>query len=725
MSASPSNVPSGRTPNGGGPPMIRRPRIADPLVRPKKRDRTMRRPPSGAVGGNRPPSQPPQQPGTNAASAGTPQSTPGPRSLAMGTGIADSGFSAVPDGPYTDYPLVTTKRALLEGLRYHVAKFSSKKFVDPRNEAEFTRPVRLHRRDPRAPPAGPGAAKTEDVSMTDVDSKEALMDDKEREKQEALRAEKEAEREANLAQIAPAAHTNQPKKPNAFKKKTQQVFRNDKSEEGQAQSKLRYEEALPWHLEDFDNKNTWVGNYESALSESYAILVMEPTAVFRMIPIEKWYKFTAKAQFKTLTIEEAEDRMRQKVKEPRWFMDSQRQTAESQKAAQDRRAYNKLYVGKSNNEDTGVGPIKAEGGGDADDLDFTEDRFADDEENQLFEGDEEENKEAEDRIKRDQLQANIFDLKDQKEYEKAEAAEKKEKELLKKFGKTTRKTLTRREKNFIYADDDSDHPYSEESESEDSETERLKDEERKKEEEKKAVEKGKREESGTSSKGTTTPSGRDKHFDATKKSSTLKRSGSPNLSEASGTESTRKKHKKKHGPSSQPTASAPGSRPMSPAPSEPGRPLQQRKSTGIKLIFKAPKLTNVSSTAPRQPTRAGSGSEAEATAGETSDAGKKTKIKLRLGGSPVGGTPQGSRAASPEAGQAGAIGSRSGSPDGPKLAAATADEIIASIPNEGTTIAALLARFKGRVGDRQRFISLVRAHSRFGPDKLLRPRGTA
>jgi transcription initiation factor TFIIF subunit alpha len=85
--------------------------------------------------------------------------------------------------------------------------------------------------------------------------------------------------------------------------------------------------------------------------------------------------------------------------------------------------------------------------------------------------------------------------------------------------------------------------------------------------------------SGASSKETNTPSGRPKHTDALKKNKNgLKRSGSPNLSESSGNESSRKKQKKNA--SSRPSGTntpVPGSRPMSPIPSS--QPAPGRKSS--------------------------------------------------------------------------------------------------------------------------------------------------
>ncbi|KAH0556975.1 hypothetical protein GP486_005234, partial [Trichoglossum hirsutum] len=745
MSTSPPVPPSGRTPNGGPPPFIRRPK-ADPLVRPKKRQPRRPYPASkvpapkvngvAAATGNRSNIKVSQNGGLPAAS----QPTAAP---------ASSIWSQPPGENVKEFPLVKTKRALLEGLRHHVARFSSNKLIDPFSERDFTRPVRLHRRDPRAPPAGAGGViKDEDTDMVNADSKDAMLDDKERERQEILRLEKEAQRQADLAQIAPSVSTgpsnNQKKQP--FKKKTQQVFRNDVSAEAQAQSKLRYEEALPWHLEDFDNKNTWVGNYESALSGTYVMLVLTNTG-FEMVSLEKWYKFTPKNQFKALTIEEAEARMGQKVKEPRWFMDSQRERMRKKEEEENKKAGSKLFLGKWERAPTGRAgaAIKSEFA-DADDLDYEEDRFADDEENQLFEGDADEAKEAEDRIKRDQLQANIFDLKDEKEYDKEDELEKRETELSKKLGKKIRKTLVKQEKNYVYDTDSDDNPYSSSSDSDSSEEEKRKEEEAKKEEEKKATlerEKSKTKDSekppsGTSSKGTNTPSGRNKTSDPLKlKSSALKRPGSPNLSEASGNESSKKKkHKKKHGSSSQDTGTStplPESRPMSPAPSSsaPAQLGQPRKSSVISLTVDPAKLQEVTSAPPRPSSSLSRANFASNSDGETTDGGASRKIKLRFG-SAANPSPTSSRAGSPNppdgAARKGSLprpvgsGNKPGSPGdatpATSLPPITEAEVRAAIPPGGTTVQDLSATFKNRITNKTAFISMVKKVAIMGPDKL-------
>jgi len=463
MSASPSGLSNGQTPtpNGGPPQFVRKAKAADPL-RPRKKP--VRRP-------NVPPRQPIPRPNgaLPAATAARPnppngvapaRSTGGYPAPANGAHAsnANGGWThPPPPRTYQDFPLFTTKRALREGLRYHIARFAAKKDIDPSNQDDFTRPVVLHRRDPKQPPPGKGI-KDEEVAA------DVPMDSKEREKQEALKAEKEKQKAADLAQIAPTGNNPSAlaaKKTQAFRnEKTTQVHRLDKTEEQKKASDLRYEEALPWHLEDADNKNTWVGNYEAALSDTNVIFVIDG-ASFKMIPIEKWYKFTPKGQFKTYTIEEAEAKMSKKIKESRWVMKSNEQK-EADRAAQDTRKtlHNLFTVKAESNTYKSSGKREVE---DMDDLDFDgDDLFQDDDEQATVEPDkDEETKDAQDRIKREQLGANVFDQANEAEVDQELDEEEKEAERRKKLGKGVKKALKKRERNLIYESDSESNPYSE------------------------------------------------------------------------------------------------------------------------------------------------------------------------------------------------------------------------------------------------------------------------
>ena len=442
MSA-PTNRSDHRPPAGpnGAPPMkIRRPKMADPLVRPKKKPAT--RPAAPAPPGNVAAPKPlPPQPAPQSVNTVNPKDD-----------LSVNGFS----GPllsekFVDYPLVTTKRALREGLKHHVARFASKKAIDPRDESRFTRPVRLQRRDPRAKAHEANEETGQGLQKSALESQP--MDDAEHEELEARKAAREKERAENMAQIAPSVGSA-PKRANVPKQKTQQVYKAEMTPEEIARTRIKYEEALPWHLEDFDNKNTWVGNYEAALSETHAIFILDNTGKMRMIPVEKWYKFNAKNQFKALTIEEAEKFMAKKIKDPRWFMEKQQEQAE-QKELETFAKQRKVYAGKQGTPGGGEGL-------EADEMDFEEDRFADDEEHDDLFNEDEDAKTAEKRIKQDQLKANVFDLKDEREYEQEEHKERKEKEARRVQGKGVRKALKKREKNYDYSSGSDVNPYSDE-----------------------------------------------------------------------------------------------------------------------------------------------------------------------------------------------------------------------------------------------------------------------
>lgn len=451
MSASPSGQSNGPTPNSGKPQFIRRPRATDPL-RPRKKP--LKRPPPSYTGSSKvPPSthETPLYPVNGLA----PQRGPLSQQNSAQARESAGGWTNKPEGDFDDFPLIIAKKSMREGLRYHIARFAGKKDIDPRNQNEFTHPIVLHRRDPQQP-SGKGPHENE----SEIDQ---LVDSKEREKQEIARAEKEKQRELDLAQIAPTG--NNPSTLGAKKvipgrnEKTTQVYRLDKTEEEKKASDLRYEEALPWHLEDADNKNTWVGNYEAALSDINVAFFIQD-GVFKMVPMEKWYKFTSKGQFKAYTIDEAEAKMGKKVKESRWAMKSNELKEADRASIEGRRAMARLFTVKS--ESTTFKNSGKRETADMDELDFNgDDLFQDDDELATMEPDkDEETKEAQERIKKEQLGANVFNQANEAEVDQELFEEEKEAEVRKKFGKGVKKALKKRERNYIY-DSDSDHPYSE------------------------------------------------------------------------------------------------------------------------------------------------------------------------------------------------------------------------------------------------------------------------
>jgi transcription initiation factor TFIIF subunit alpha len=571
--------------------------------------------------------------------------------------------------------------------------------VDIQDEEQFTPPIRLHRRDPRAPPSGAGS------HFEEEDCKEDLEEIKERERLDMVKEERRKIRVENQAKIAPTGI----KKPPAFQKKTEQKFRPDDTPEAEKRRLLKYEETLPWHLEDFDNKQTWVGVYESELSESHVMLTtafQNGQDVIQMVPLERWYKFSVKSKVKQAALNEGDDLVKSEGKVPMFLSNIEKISIkrEQEHAMRGNRRM-RTRIGDGDEEAARRGAmgddvpfIKREA--DADDIDYNmEEDFADDEEglNGLFEGEELDVKEAAERVKRDHLAAAAFDLRNEEEIYAQELREQKAAEGAKALEKKMRKALAKREKNPDYWSSDNENPYEDESEDDSDEEEERK---AKEEEERKAAENNGKEEadklaSGTSTKGSNTPSGSHKPIDINNK----KRPGSPNLSEASGNESARKKHKKKH----------------------------EKGGDGLRKSH----LNEISKRT------ATSGSDSEMT-----DTGrsKKQKLKVRLGGG--GGSPSGSpsasRAGSPAASQLN--GSRAGSPAGPGGAAAsqcklllrevekshhanpqtakplpTANEIYKAIPADGMTITQLIEIFRGRVDKKTTpaFIRLVKVVSAF------------
>ncbi|KAH8601595.1 hypothetical protein B0O99DRAFT_606985 [Bisporella sp. PMI_857] len=689
MSDSPSGLSNGRTPtpNGGPPQFVRKPKPkTDPLVaRKKKPVRRENLPIQSRLAPNEPQMLRKPSPATSTA----------PRALPPQPPRMSGGWTQQPSGEFQDFPLVTTKQALLEGMRHHIARFASRKDIDPTDQDTFLRPISLHRRDPRQPV---GKAAKEEELIQDV-----VVDSKEQERLDILKAEKEAQRAADLAQIAPSGKgPNAPasKKNQAFRnEKTSQVFRLDKTEAQNKESQLRYEEALPWHLEDSDYKNVWVGNYEAALSDTTVVFVAEH-ARFKMIPVEKWYKFTQKNQFEgSFTIEEAEEAFKKKHKESRWAKKQIQEKAQQEQQAQDRARYTKLFTVKAESA-TFKNATKTETQ-DADEVDFdlAEDFQDDDEQPGVVPDEDVTEKEAKERIKRDQLAANVFNQTNEADVDAEEQEDEEEAEANKRLKKEIRKALTKREKMTIY-ESDSSNPYASSSDDDTSDEEKQAEIDKRKDEE--AKNKAKLESklpSGASSKGTNTPSGRVKHVDPLRKSKNLKRSGSPTVSESSGNESTRKKKKIKH--SSQPTGSN-----------------TPREITSTILN--------------PNPPHGGSMSDGEATGGEMSDGGKRAKkIKIRLGGA----STTSSRAGSPAPGRAGSIGaegSRAGSPAIPnntvrKTGPLQVQEIIDALGDEGVTLSDFIKKFPGRVGDdpvtqtsKKQFLQYVKDYAAYGSDKKLR-----
>ncbi|MBE3049742.1 hypothetical protein IMZ48_46050, partial [Candidatus Bathyarchaeota archaeon] len=121
-----------------------------------------------------------------------------------------------PQAQYRDVPIVTTVKALREGTRYHVMRFPQgprdKEAIDPTDQSVFTRPVLLHRRDPGQPPPG----HKDKNQKTPPKEEDIPEDEKEAERQHQMKAEREAQKAADQAKIAPSVkemNSKRPRKP--------------------------------------------------------------------------------------------------------------------------------------------------------------------------------------------------------------------------------------------------------------------------------------------------------------------------------------------------------------------------------------------------------------------------------------------------------------------------------------------------------------------------------
>lgn len=229
--------------------------------------------------------------------------------------------------------------------------------------------------------------------------------------------------------------------------------------------KLRFEEFYPWVLEDYDGYNTWVGTYEAGNSDHYVMFSVEKDGSFTMLPCDKVYRFTARSQFATLTIEEAEKRFEKKRQSvPRWLMkhlddigttttryDRTMRKLKGVDGDSNAVAEDDVDVFRKDNSDN--------------EIDY-DDEFQDDEEAPIVDGNDQENKETEQRMKKEMLQANAMGLRNDNDHE---VDEEEEEEQNKVEDKSIKNALKKTDLGVLYDTDDEDEndPYLSKSELED------------------------------------------------------------------------------------------------------------------------------------------------------------------------------------------------------------------------------------------------------------------
>lgn len=249
------------------------------------------------------------------------------------------------------------------------------------------------------------------------------------------------------------------------KRKTRQLKLLDENAK-----KLRFEEFYPWVMEDFDGLNTWVGSYEAGNSDSYVFLSVEDDGSFTMIPADKVYRFTARNKYATLTIEEAEKRMEKNGGgAPRWLM-KHLDNIGTTTTRYDRTRRRLRTVDGNGHENDNDHEDNSEI-----ELDYDEE-FPDDEEAPIIDGNEEENRESEQRIKREMLQANALGLRDDHltEIDNDDLFGEKK---IDEEGEKVKKALLKTDLGALYESDNDSNPYLSDSDQEENEEGNIKKEE--------------------------------------------------------------------------------------------------------------------------------------------------------------------------------------------------------------------------------------------------------
>lgn len=218
-------------------------------------------------------------------------------------------------GTFTDYKLVSTNTDNL----HHVMRFHGTKEIDLGN---FTQPVKLHRKKSDVNFGRGGFSNNNNNGGGGGGSIYSRYGNQSRDaaggsgdKREGVGAGG-ASSSAGGASAGPttAADTSLiapygggvRNKQMLFKKRTRQIYIANEEER-----KKKEIEAAPWVIEDDDGQNNWTGQLEGGQHANYVLFVFS-TDGFKVVPADKWYKFTPKIQYATLTAEEAEEQVKQK-----------------------------------------------------------------------------------------------------------------------------------------------------------------------------------------------------------------------------------------------------------------------------------------------------------------------------------------------------------------------------------------------------------------------------
>ena len=200
---------------------------------------------------------------------------------------------SLPEGSYTDYTLVSSA---LNGWKYDVMKFDSRKPVDV---LRWTTPVKLNRKDIRRPDTSVNGPETPKAvgPMLGPDGKPVIGVDG-----RIVMVDAEGKPIHGDGTPGSSKSKNGSGAKRRFQKKTKQVFKVP-----EATRQLRKEERYPWVMEDATGTEVWVGKMEEvAKAETQAFFMPASNNTFKFVPAHRWYKFQKKPNYHIPNLEEAE-----------------------------------------------------------------------------------------------------------------------------------------------------------------------------------------------------------------------------------------------------------------------------------------------------------------------------------------------------------------------------------------------------------------------------------
>ncbi|KAJ3527529.1 hypothetical protein NMY22_g9751 [Coprinellus aureogranulatus] len=444
-------------------------------------------------------SRPPSQASQTQPSQPSPQKsrpTPPLAATASKSSVEDDETFQLPNTPYSEFKILSST---LQGWKYDVMKFDSRKMVDINR---WQQPIKLNRKDLRrddsaaanqaAPQAVGPMLGPDGKPVIGMDGRVVMVD------AEGRPIHGDSHQHAGAGSNGAAGGAKDKGKGPAgkkrFQKKTRQVFPVPEH-----QRQLRKEERYPWVMEDSSpNKDEyWVGHLEEvSKADTHGFFMPTANNAFKFVPAHRWYKFQKKIKHGLPTDTANVDALysQSQKRDPQvWLATfnggqgaSASTTALLKGEPEVKQEYQSLGPGGrrlktvdsggshlfgDDDDEDGAARRRREkelgGEGDIDEQVYEED-FADDDEQMQVDDNDEEAKEREERLKREYQKANKVNDQGVDEDEDDDLFDSKDKP---KTQKALEKMIRNREGNNAYESDEEKNPYASSEEEEEEEPE--------------------------------------------------------------------------------------------------------------------------------------------------------------------------------------------------------------------------------------------------------------